>query len=112
MSSAGFPYREPAMASIRIIPALKPPGEKLRLSEDQTLMGTAYLISRSQWIQIIASEGGGIAYEEAVVDAYPLAPEHQKQWGARIRAMTLVSTMERLHEAHPSARYLVSNDSM
>lgn len=111
MSSAGFPYSEPAFASIK-----ETTPEKSSLGSSPSLIGTAYLLSRHQWIQIIASEGGGIAYREVVVTAHPLQDDARQQWGATIAARSLCSTMElnRVRrsgaQARPSARYLVSNE--
>ncbi|KAF7176340.1 hypothetical protein CNMCM7691_002265 [Aspergillus felis] len=107
MSSAGFPYREPAFASIEEIPGL-PSSEKPENEKDRevALCGTAYLITWAQWIQIIASEGGGIAYEQAVLSAQPIRKADRQRWGETIRVWTLVSTLERFPEARPSARYM------
>ncbi|EFE39248.1 gliotoxin biosynthesis protein GliK [Trichophyton verrucosum HKI 0517] len=108
MSSAGFPYREPCYASIT---EYKPATEKIvenGVDDDEVLCGTAYLITWAQWIEIIGSEGGGIAYDEALVAAQPVHPAHRQRWGDQIRVLTLVSTMERWPEARPTERYLVS----
>ncbi|EGE04731.1 gliotoxin biosynthesis protein GliK [Trichophyton equinum CBS 127.97] len=106
MSSAGFPYREPCYASIT---EYKPATEKAvdnGVDDDEVLCGTAYLITWAQWIEIIGSEGGGIAYDEALVAAQPVHPAHRQRWGDQIRVLTLVSTMERWPEARPTERYL------
>jgi hypothetical protein len=112
MSSAGFPYREPAFASIEKIPGL-PSTEKSEKEKERevALYGTAYLITWAQWIQIIASEGGGIAYEEALLSAQPIREADRQRWGPTIHVWTLVSTLERCPEARPSARYMVSGPS-
>ncbi|KAF3483153.1 uncharacterized protein GIQ15_02477 [Arthroderma uncinatum] len=101
MSSAGFPYREPCYASI-----VEYRPEKEKEDQDDELCGTAYLITWAQWIEIIGSEGGGIAYDEALVGAQPIHAPDRQRWGTEIRVFTLVSTMERWPEARPSERYL------
>ena len=107
LSSAGFPYREPSFASIAAVGSAGPTDEKHDGPCELPLHGTAYLITWSQWIKIIASEGGGIVYKEALLRAQPIQPQDQQRWGAELSVLTLVSTMERWPEPRPSQRYMV-----
>ncbi|GMF79366.1 unnamed protein product [Aspergillus oryzae] len=107
LSSAGFPYREPSFASIVNVGSAGPTDEKHDGPCELPLHGTAYLITWSQWIKIVASEGGGIVYKEALLRGQPIQPQDQQRWGAELSVLTLVSTMERWPEPRPSQRYMV-----
>ncbi|OJJ45962.1 hypothetical protein ASPZODRAFT_17392 [Penicilliopsis zonata CBS 506.65] len=101
MSIPGFPYREPAFASIQ-------PGRDGHDGK-QTIdvQGTAYLVTRAQYASIIASEGGGIAYREVVVWAEALHDEDvQHLGGQRIMVYTLTNAMTRIPQGRASMRYL------
>ncbi|RWA08675.1 hypothetical protein EKO27_g6432 [Xylaria grammica] len=115
MESAGVPYQEPSYASIRS-------ASKSSTGKEITVLGTAYLVTADQYVDIIRSEGGGIAYEEISVRVVPLdistksdinsLSENSAETPSEAR--TLVSIMRRLPAPHPSQRYmsLVVNGAM
>ncbi|KAK5636795.1 hypothetical protein RRF57_012507 [Xylaria bambusicola] len=107
MDTAGVPYREPSYANIR------PLSERTE-SKETTVLGTAYLVTPSQYLDIIKSEGGGIAYTEISVQVTPLETntklEADSLHGATTEdlkeARTLVSLLTRLPAPCPSQRYM------
>jgi len=109
MESAGVPYQEPSYASIH-------PVSSCANSKEITVLGTAYLVTPSQYADIIRSEGGGIAYKEISVRVIPLDKvtklEYDSLRGTNAEelseARTLVSIMTRLPAPCPSQRYMVS----
>ena len=106
MDSAGVPYQEPSFASIR-------PIDLNALPKQEGALGTAYLVTSEQYAQIIASEGGGIAYREVSVEVEVVDKDRSKNGkGGRPRKIdvrTLVTVLQRLPAPRPSARYMVSS---
>ncbi|KAJ3560967.1 hypothetical protein NPX13_g9119 [Xylaria arbuscula] len=107
MQSAGVPYQEPSYASIR-------PLSECVTCKEKTVLGTAYLVTPSQYTEIIRSEGGGIAYKEISVRVTPLKIStelesnnlHEARNKDLSEARTLVSLMIRLPAPCPSQRYM------
>ncbi|KAI1120238.1 hypothetical protein F5Y10DRAFT_283460 [Nemania abortiva] len=103
MDSAGFPYREPSFASIR-------PLDLGAYPKEIELLGTAYLVSPEQYTRIIASEGGGIAYREAQVEAKTIMQNSDKlncnSTEENLSTRTLITTLSRRPDPRPSERYL------
>ncbi|OTA66115.1 hypothetical protein K449DRAFT_431589 [Hypoxylon sp. EC38] len=106
MESAGVPYQEPSFASIR------PLNNNADLKKKE-LLGTAYLVTPQQYSHIIASEGGGIAYKEVLVEIDPVgktseieAPNEDNLGDGHKTARTLVSVMVRQPAPRPSRRYM------
>ncbi|KAG9230914.1 gliotoxin biosynthesis protein GliK [Amylocarpus encephaloides] len=100
----GLPYSEPTFTSIAPRePALLTRPEK-KPSPD--LLGVAYLITERQYVQVRASEGGGIAYDDIEVDAVPVDAEDAKVTGPNIRARTLAAAIERNPWPRASERYM------
>lgn len=104
MESAGLPYREPSYATIR------PMSQQIG-SKRVTALGTAYLVTPEQYISIISSEGGGIAYKEAIVRVTPIDTKTGitlLDWKTPTieNARTLVSVLIRRPEPRPSQRYM------
>ncbi|KAI0869360.1 hypothetical protein GGS24DRAFT_479056 [Hypoxylon argillaceum] len=106
MESAGVPYQEPSYATIR-------PFSESATGNETTVLGTAYLVTPSQYADIIRSEGGGIAYKEISVRVTPLETiksESTSLYGTSIKdiseARTLISLMIRLPAPRPSQRYM------
>lgn len=100
MDIPGVPYSEPAFSSIRPVNTLT----------DQALsgvIGVAYLITDLQYKRVIASEGGGIAYDDISVDAKPVAHEDAVRTGPQPQVRTLGTAMIRHPPALPSKRYMV-----
>lgn len=107
MDSAGVPYREPSFASVRLV------GYGSSVTE-RILTGRAYLLTPSQYVKVIASEGGGIAYREVTVEAEAVgkgdAGGQTKGSGgivaSKISARTIITVLQRLPEPRPSKRYM------
>ncbi|KAI0549810.1 hypothetical protein F4679DRAFT_545655 [Xylaria curta] len=107
MHSAGVPYQEPSYASIR-------PLSECATGKEKTVLGTAYLVTPSQYADIIRSEGGGIAYKETSVRVTPLKALtklasnnlYEASNEDPSEARTLVSLMIRLPAPCPSQRYM------
>ncbi|MCJ1352282.1 MAG: hypothetical protein MMC33_002266 [Icmadophila ericetorum] len=70
------------------------------------IIGVAYLITASQYIKVLGSEGGGIAYEDIEVDAVPLDETDREQTGPRLKVRTLGAAIERYPPPKPSKRYM------
>jgi hypothetical protein len=98
MNSAGFPYSEPAFASV----------SSIHLSGNEKsvqLIGTAYLLTRDMYSRVLASEGGGIAYAEIELRAEEVAEKDVEKRSGLITTRSLVTVLER--KAKPSLRYMV-----
>lgn len=98
----GLPYSEPAFASIgRRIPTE---------TEDAVLPdvhGVAYLISRQDYRRVVASEGGGTAYQDISVTGVPVADVDRARTGDRVTLRTLGTALRRRPYPAPSGRYMV-----
>lgn len=96
----GTPYSEPAYTSIRPIT-----GTDFKARE---VIGLAYLITAEQYVHLVASEGGGIAYVDIAIPAIPATPKDEGLTGPRFVVRTLGTIMKRDPQASPSQRYMVS----
>lgn len=101
MEIPGVPYSEPAFSSVR------PADDALELGRPEVL-GVAYLITPAQHRTVIASEGGGTAYDDISVDARPVTDEDAAKTGHALQVRTLGTAMKRWPLARPSERYMVS----
>ena len=103
----GIPYKDPAFSSIAPI-SIFPHG--LGNSEKQMeVCGVAYLVTLEDYIQIIASEGGGITYREVQLLAEPLY-QLTREAGLHLTelpVMTLVTEFGCSPPRCPSLRYKV-----
>ncbi|KAJ5190096.1 hypothetical protein N7472_009110 [Penicillium cf. griseofulvum] len=68
----GIPYSEPAFASILPIQFHDNGAAEKTLA----VHGTAYLLDRESFVSVVASEGGGTAYDEVEVLAVPVSHQH------------------------------------
>lgn len=99
----GMPYSEPSFYSIR------------QRDESQTedelvpdVVGVAYLITMAQYHEVIASEGGQIAYREVRVQGRLLDTPEKEGIRSDIPVRSLGSTrMTRKPPPYPSERYKV-----
>ncbi|KAI0419771.1 hypothetical protein F5X98DRAFT_384042 [Xylaria grammica] len=90
------------------------PLSKYANSKETTALGTAYLVTPSQYTSIIKSEGGEIAYKEVNVRVTPLKIStksgsnnpHDVSNKDLSEARTLISLMIRLPAPCPSQRYM------
>ncbi|KAH8888280.1 hypothetical protein GQ53DRAFT_749209 [Thozetella sp. PMI_491] len=98
----GLPYAEPAFGAIEPIPD---DGTELA-SAAPTVQGVLYLITRSQYVQVLASEGGGTAYRAIHVLAEPLSEDNRRRFGARIQAFSLQAHLLRKPAGLASLRYM------
>ena len=98
----GLPYSEPCFSSIvpTQLPALPAP--------EPDVLGVAYLITQKQYVQVIASEGGGIAYDDIEVEAVPVGLADRELVGERVSVRTLGAALRRTPCGRPSQRYMVS----
>ena len=105
----GVPYSEPAMASIAPIESL--PSNQTKILPPP-VHGVAYLVSHSDYVRLLVSEGAGTAYEEVELEAQLLdRSKDDVETEARvIPVKTLVARYPFRQSAppRPSARYLVS----
>ena len=101
MEIPGVPYSEPAFGSIR------PANGSIELGLPEVI-GVAYLITDSQYKKVVASEGGGIAYDDISINAKPITSEDAVRTGPQPRVRTLGTAMSRHPPARPSKRYMVS----
>jgi hypothetical protein len=69
----GLPYSEPAFASVSPFPFSDDADEKAATKTPPCVHGTAYLLDPASYISVVASEGGGSAYDEAELLAFPIA---------------------------------------
>jgi len=97
----GIPYKEPGYSSI---------AKQLTPSQGPYVQGTAYLVTREQYISIISSEGGGIAYAEQEVVAYPVGCSRrvlsENVVNKPFMVMTLVTAFGSSSCHLPSRRYI------
>lgn len=103
----GLPYSEPTFTSIAERKSTPP--EYISSASPPDVTGIAYLVTLKQYVQVIASEGGGTAYDDIEVDALPVTEEDEKKTGPKIRVRTLGSAMVRDPWPRPSRRYMVSD---
>lgn len=96
----GTPYTEPAFTTIRPINATD--------YKAREVLGVAYLITRDQYIRLVASEGGGIAYADIAVSAVPMTSADEDLTGKNLIVRTLGTILKRYPPACPSRRYMVS----
>ena len=86
----GIPYTEPCFANSAPRPRHHCPGEEPFSAVDKSreanksppryhkdrwhkgMVGVAYELTRSDYAHVLATEGGGVAYQDVVVDCYPL----------------------------------------
>ncbi|KAF4761498.1 hypothetical protein HAV15_006685 [Penicillium sp. str.  len=87
----GMPYRDPAMGGIREARADDPP-----------VYGVAYLLTPEDMRQVIASEGGGIAYKTEILTSI------LENESTSIPVTTLVArhNISLAYERLPSERYM------
>ena len=97
MSIPGVPYSEPAFSAVQE-----------REGQAPDVIGVAYLLTAAQYDHVIASEGGGIAYSDKLINAEPLTVQDELQTGPQPVVHTLCAAMERRPPARPSDRYMVS----
>lgn len=99
----GLPYSEPAFSSIRPRPVAKP---EAALNPD--VVGVAYLITEGQYNRVIASEGGGTAYNDIRLFGRIIGEEKRGENASiDIPVRTLGAAMIRRPCPVPSARYMV-----
>ncbi|EHK22002.1 uncharacterized protein TRIVIDRAFT_151379 [Trichoderma virens Gv29-8] len=103
----GFPYSEPSFASIaeRSNVAVKTVLSKNGTVELPPVHGVAYLITQEEYIKLVVSEGGGVAYREIEIEAEFLTEKGQPS-GQRATVSTLEAKYPFRPNAAPSARYL------
>ncbi|PSN67000.1 hypothetical protein BS50DRAFT_634441 [Corynespora cassiicola Philippines] len=95
----GTPYSEPAYTSIRPITGTDD-------AKTREVIGVAYLITAEQYVHLVASEGGGIAYADIAVPAVPVMDEDSRMTGEKFVVRTLGTILRRDPGASPSARYM------
>jgi hypothetical protein len=104
MEIPGVPYSDPSYGSIR--PRDSSEAEK---NAQPDVIGVAYQITAEQYRQVVASEGGQIAYTDIAVLGNPINPEDETKTGTEVTVRTLCSTtMVRNPPPRPSKRYMVS----
>jgi hypothetical protein len=112
----GMPYSEPAFTSILPREGGTGVGSSVGcsywFSEKQQglvpdVLGVAYLITQEQHIQVLASEGGGIAYDDIEVLGVPVGIEDTDITGPSVTLRTLGAAMQRNLFPKPSLRYMV-----
>jgi hypothetical protein len=121
----GMPYSEPTFTSLlprEEVPTATEARERsgkataLASSDSKVLgeahlpdaVGVAYLITAAQYVRVIGSEGGGIAYADIAVPAEPIADTDAECTGGNITVRTLASVLRRTPWPLPSKRYMVS----
>lgn len=117
----GVPYSEPCFANVRYRNAaeLQEKGRtRPTYHKDQWrkgLVGIVYEVTKTDFAHIIATEGGGAAYQDVLVDCYALDEDPREKvpiepQGATFKAHTLFSPPNVSRPdpsyAQPSARYL------
>jgi hypothetical protein len=117
----GVPYYEPCFGNVRYRHrteldekgAPRPPYHKDQWPKG--LVGIVYEVTKADFVHIIATEGGGAAYQDVLVDCYALEEDpHEKvpmqPEGATFKAHTLFCPPNVLRPdpsyAQPSPRYL------
>lgn len=104
----GLPYSEPAFASISPTPFKDDADEKAACEVAPSVHGTAYLLDRASFISVVASEGGGVAYDEVELVAVPVAKQELDPIASKpFAVMTLVRGYGPTVERCPSQRYKV-----
>ncbi|KAF1950194.1 hypothetical protein CC80DRAFT_456340 [Byssothecium circinans] len=100
MEVPGLPYSEPSFSSIK-------PREADCDDEatDPDVTGVAYLITEDQYRQVIASEGGGIAYSDICLTG-KILDEMTARVPRDITVHTLGTAMKRRPSPLPSQRYM------
>ncbi|KXJ85041.1 hypothetical protein Micbo1qcDRAFT_169712 [Microdochium bolleyi] len=93
---AGVPYDDPGQGGVRKLT----PSESGPDFEKHCVHGVAYLLGPGELARVVASEGGGIAYQLLHVEATLLKD------GSKISVATLISRHNHRHERLPSKRYL------
>lgn len=93
----GVPYLEPAQGSIRRYRSPK-------AHDSLDVIGVAYLITSKDMSRIRATEGGGIAYKEVLLEAMLLDEAHDMERAIQVR--TLISRTPSSPERRPTIRYL------
>jgi hypothetical protein len=104
----GVPYRAPVFASIRpkvLVESAARLSEKDLVEEPPDVVGIAYLLTRSQYIKLVASEAGGAAYDELETWATPVSTDSPRG-PIRVRTLCTVKCFQR-DRSHPSQRYMV-----
>jgi hypothetical protein len=71
------------------------------------VLGVAYLITEDQYRQVVASEGGGIAYTDIRVTGEPIDEKSEAITGPRVILRSLGSALYRKPAPNPSKRYMV-----
>ncbi|KAI1653952.1 hypothetical protein F4813DRAFT_372595 [Daldinia decipiens] len=100
LDSAGVPYSEPAFASIS-------PVDRSENEKYDQLVGTAYELTPGMYTEVLASEGGGIAYAEIEVRAQVLYDDNTEPPQGTIAILATRSLITLLRrEARPSIRYM------
>ncbi|KAH9864490.1 hypothetical protein J1614_010424, partial [Plenodomus biglobosus] len=95
----GTPYSEPAYTSIRPITGTDHP-------KTREVLGVAYLITAEQFVHLVASEGGGIAYADIAVHAVPVTKKDEEMTGGKFMVRTLGTILRRVPGSSPSVRYM------
>ena len=103
----GLPYSEPTFTSI--VPRNP---RSINNYSNPDVLGVAYLINHEQYVRIIASEGGGIAYDDIELEAVPVDKQDAEITGPSIKVKTLGPAMKRHPWPKPSKRYMVSSSSV
>lgn len=101
----GLPYSEPAMASISKFAVDGNHTTRNSASVPPTVHGVSYLLTIADLRRLVGSEGGGVAYDEIVVDAVSLSQGEREKFTAH----SLVAKHPWRPNAAPSERYLVSS---
>lgn len=104
MEIPGTPYSEPSFSSIALREA-----EGLEREAVPDVEGAAYLITDEQYRQVIASEGGGIAYRDTPVLGVPIHDGDLGRVGNELSLRTFTSALIRRPTPSPSQRYMVSS---
>lgn len=115
----GVPYKEPCFANSALRNPQNPPICESDYHKDRWhkgLVGVVYEVTLTDYAHIIATEGGGSAYKDILVDCYVLAkgdtvPEVPSSQPFKAHTLFAPSTAERTHRpdpsyAQPSKRYL------
>lgn len=119
----GMPYSEPCFANSRYRDATAPPSKSPYHKDrwQKGMIGVVYEITIADFRTVIATEGGGVGYQDVLVDCFVLPKgaltldEGLHQNGTPIRAHTLLSPQNSKGKwavrpdpsyAQPSARYL------
>ncbi|GAW14659.1 hypothetical protein ANO14919_040620 [Xylariales sp. No.14919] len=101
MEIPGMPYSEPSFSSI----APRDPAS-LEGRADPDVVGIAYFITQDQYRHVIASEGGGTAYQDLALVGELVGRDNIDKRKTGIRVRTLGSAMTRYPPPSPSRRYM------